>query len=345
MRNAAQWARDKVGCDGDRFYCLRFVARAYGQQNAGRETAHELYTELVRSTNIHAYEKGRVPIGALVFWDFVPSKTVKVDGVILLEAGKNYGHVAIHVGGDIAVSAPITRDPNSPNKADRVFTKEIEKMSGVIGGNSKLLGWAYPPSEWLGRHTKTDDEAQEHGVGQAPQSTATSDWQQLLIQMKSTPAASVDDMRKFTEQEQARTLALGESAASTISSLSARGREAVRLRKYAGAIDAYERLLKIDGRNFEALTNLAGAYYELRELDNALQYAAKALQRIAAPGVFFIVASAYARKGERDEALAWLEKSLQGGFAETTMIRENFKRYESEAAYMSLLERYGLRAE
>lgn len=121
--------------------------------------------------------------------------------------------------------------------------------------------------------------------------------------------------------------------------LSREGLQAMKQKEYQKAVGAYETILTIDPDNFSALFNLAGAYYELNQPDTAIEYSIRAIRRNAQSGMYFVVASAYVKKGDRQRAFSWLGKAIEGGFTDRGMIQENFATFQNDPVYHALIQK------
>lgn len=108
--------------------------------------------------------------------------------------------------------------------------------------------------------------------------------------------------------------------------------------------------MSYDPDNFSALANTAGGYYEINQPDAAIEYAIRAIRRCPTPSEFFVVGSAYAKKGDKKRALSWLEAAIKGGLFEQypgsnwgshtvrQAIEENFAPLRNDPAYVSLMQ-------
>lgn len=110
---------------GSKLNCAKFVANAYGNIVAGKETAKLLYDELRAQGKIST--AGEPPLGALVFFDFTDPKT-----------RINYGHVGIYIGDGKAVSAGLGQ-----------ITEHNYDEWPPGSPNLPYLGWSPPPDRWL----------------------------------------------------------------------------------------------------------------------------------------------------------------------------------------------------
>ncbi len=113
------WAEARLGDSSYYFWCLKFVANAFGVNSAGYPTAQAAADAL--GVRDRAAGPAAAPRGALVFFRYVS------DGV-------SYGHVGISLGDGRMVHA--------------VRTVRVEALASWSGS---YLGWAYPPASWPGR--------------------------------------------------------------------------------------------------------------------------------------------------------------------------------------------------
>ncbi|MBI3300647.1 MAG: tetratricopeptide repeat protein [Deltaproteobacteria bacterium] len=161
--------------------------------------------------------------------------------------------------------------------------------------------------------------------------------------LKSVSPVSKDAAAAFAAAEVSRLTSLGRRLERLqrlrLETFSRQGLQAHQQKRYREAIEAYETLLTIDPDNFAALFNLAGAYYELNQPDTTIEYAIRAIRRNADPGLYFVVASAYVKKGDKERAFSWLERAIKGGFADRAMIQENFATLQNEPVYRALMQR------
>ncbi|HEY6886968.1 MAG TPA: NlpC/P60 family protein [Solirubrobacter sp.] len=115
-RGAIEWALGKLGNTNYHYWCLRFVANAYGADRAGYASAQ------VAANALHPRDAakgvGAAPAGALVFFRW-----------------ETDGHVGISLGDGRMVHAVATVRAEAPDAYWR----------------SRYLGWAFPPSSWPGR--------------------------------------------------------------------------------------------------------------------------------------------------------------------------------------------------
>ncbi|MCL0075035.1 pesticin C-terminus-like muramidase, partial [Thermodesulfovibrionales bacterium] len=129
-KKAAQWAIDRVGTEGWRFFCLNFVANAYDQTASGRSSANILANELANANLLKKYSLYNAPVGALVFWYACP------------RANENFGHVGIYVGDGYVVHAA-GKYVQKDNMAGRQPRERCEHA-----GNAPYRGWAHAPVNW-----------------------------------------------------------------------------------------------------------------------------------------------------------------------------------------------------
>lgn len=120
-------------------------------------------------------------------------------------------------------------------------------------------------------------------------------------------------------------------------------------KRFQEAIEASKVVLSYDPDNFSTLANTAGAYYELNQPDPAIEYAIRAIRRCPDPSVYFAVASAYVKKGDKERAFSWLRAAIRGGLAEQRpgqswgsatvrqAIEENFAPLRNDSVYVSLM--------
>lgn len=120
---AVQWALKQQGRTDYYFWCLRFVANAFGAQYAGYNTAQIAANAL--GTRDRGLSAARAPYGALVFFRYVGR-----DGV-------SYGHVGISLGDGRMVHA--------------VETVRVDHIDSSTYWRSNYLGWAWAPGHWPGR--------------------------------------------------------------------------------------------------------------------------------------------------------------------------------------------------
>lgn len=113
------WALARQGDTSYYFWCLKFVANAFGVNAAGYATAQAAANAL--GVRDRAAGPGAAPRGALVFFRYVSE-------------GVSYGHVGISLGDGRMVHA--------------VRTVRVEALGPWAGS---YLGWAYPPASWPGR--------------------------------------------------------------------------------------------------------------------------------------------------------------------------------------------------
>ena len=124
---AVQWALKQQGRTDYYFWCLRFVANAFGAPYAGYNTAQQAANAL--GTRDRGRSAARAPYGALVFFRYVGR-----DGV-------SYGHVGISLGDGRMVHA--------------VETVRVDHIDSSTYWRSNYLGWAWAPGHWPGRAAST----------------------------------------------------------------------------------------------------------------------------------------------------------------------------------------------
>jgi len=123
---AVTWARARVGATGWWWGCLRFVANAYDQQQAGWRTAACLADILT----IHRTSPARAPIGALVFWGRHRSNGFA--GHVGIHIGRGY---VIHISGKQVVKENLSHlQPGTPDFQS--------------AGGAPYLGWGKAPTAW-----------------------------------------------------------------------------------------------------------------------------------------------------------------------------------------------------
>lgn len=111
--------------------CLRFIANAFGQENAGYNHPNELKNEL-GDEFYSPFNGWNPPRGALIFFSGQGS-----------EAGVDYaecGHIGIYLGNGEVVHA-----------YGEVKTQELAGSPGIEREKyiDFYMGWAYPPEEWI----------------------------------------------------------------------------------------------------------------------------------------------------------------------------------------------------
>jgi hypothetical protein len=120
---AVQWALKQQGRTDYYFWCLRFVANAFGAERAGYNTAQQAANAL--GTRGRGRPAAEAPYGALVFFRYVGR-----DGV-------SYGHVGISLGDGRMVHA--------------VETVRVNHIDSSSYWRTNYLGWAWAPGHWPGR--------------------------------------------------------------------------------------------------------------------------------------------------------------------------------------------------
>lgn len=123
---AVRWAITSVGSIGWWWGCLRFVANAYDQQQAGWRTAALLADILP----IHRTSPAQASIGALIFWGRHRSNNYA--GHIGLHIGRGY---VIHISGKRVVKENIAH--LQPGNYDFQFA-----------AGAPYLGWSKAPANW-----------------------------------------------------------------------------------------------------------------------------------------------------------------------------------------------------
>jgi len=88
----------------------------------------------------------------------------------------------------------------------------------------------------------------------------------------------------------------------------------LQLNIYDRAIDAYQRILSIDGKNISGLISLATVYVLISKLDKAITTAESALK--LSPGninAFAIIAAVYERQREVDKIITLFKSEIDSG--------------------------------
>lgn len=119
--------------------------------------------------------------------------------------------------------------------------------------------------------------------------------------------------------------------------LASLGDAALQAKDWRRCVDVYTQLQAYDTNNYTALFNLAACFYNLGEVDTAIDRALRAINQIPDPGLYFTVASSYVKKRDPDRAFAWLERALQGGFRQVAWIENNFAPYRDDPRYQPIV--------
>ncbi len=94
---------------------------------------------------------------------------------------------------------------------------------------------------------------------------------------------------------------------------------------YAAAAAAYKVVAEADAKSAEAWFRLGYALHATNKIEEALPAHLKAaeIKSAAAPVAMYNVACAYALLGKTDDAFAWLDKAVAGGFANVVQLRKD----------------------
>jgi len=90
------------------------------------------------------------------------------------------------------------------------------------------------------------------------------------------------------------------------------------------AINEYKIALTLSSNNYNALRNLSITYLNKRDLDNALFFFSKLIDKDPNNAViYYYIAYIYAKQEKISESIDWLEKAISIGFTDWNIIKEN----------------------
>ncbi len=124
-RNAAAWAKAKLGSEAYSLHCLAFVEDAVERGNGIEVFGGDCAKESADMYGAEA-QPGEPPVGAFVFYDC----TGEIGGVL-----RNWGHVGLSLGDGRVIHAwgRVRSDPY----------RDVEKLEGAPGWTApRLIGWA-----------------------------------------------------------------------------------------------------------------------------------------------------------------------------------------------------------
>ncbi len=118
------------------------------------------------------------------------------------------------------------------------------------------------------------------------------------------------------------------------------GRALIQQRRYADAITAFERERELSPGGFMADLGEGQAYLALGDYDKAITWMMKSAQPAAIN--YFWISAAYAGKGDKEKALANLQKTLEMGFRDFDSLDSSpyFAALRGDARYEALVRRY-----
>lgn len=112
-------------------------------------------------------------------------------------------------------------------------------------------------------------------------------------------------------------------------------------KNYQGSINVYEKLIKLEVDNGENFAFLGFLYYEIDELEKAIEYFLKAIEKIKnAPFVHFLLGNAYSRIGNIVEATKHFDLAIFSDIDIYNLHLEFAKKYEEMGRYKKALREY-----
>lgn len=112
-------------------------------------------------------------------------------------------------------------------------------------------------------------------------------------------------------------------------------------KNYQGSINVYEKLIKLEVDNGENFAFLGFLYYEIDELEKAIEYFLKAIEKIKnAPFVHFLLGNAYSRIGDIVEATKHFDLAIFSDIDIYNLHLEFAKKYEEMGRYGKALREY-----
>jgi len=112
-------------------------------------------------------------------------------------------------------------------------------------------------------------------------------------------------------------------------------------KEWAKAAAAYEAALKAQPKDGRAWYRLGASYANLKRYDRAIAAYRQGLAIGSNPIVMYNMACAYALSGKADSALAWLDRSVEGGYNQPDAMEsdDDLASLRSDARYGALLEK------
>lgn len=93
--------------------------------------------------------------------------------------------------------------------------------------------------------------------------------------------------------------------------------------KWAEAVRAFESLVKAEPANGRAWLRLGGALHQLGQYERAAVALERAVEISLSPVAMYNLACAYARLNEKDKAFEWLNKALNAGFPQLSLLQQD----------------------
>lgn len=133
-----------------------------------------------------------------------------------------------------------------------------------------------------------------------------------------------DVLRQISREDQARIARYPANTQGIITQKSVAGNRAMQAGNWAGARDEYSEVVRYDPENLQANVDLSGAYAMLRDSANAKKYFDIVARRVPQYPVPYVnMVYAYARTGNYDEAVRYLEKVVELRYAKLADLRKD----------------------
>jgi len=167
-----------------------------------------------------------------------------------------------------------------------------------------------------------------------------------LDKISTISAKTEEEFKRFMKSEEMRLVkTLGLVKFIELDILIRKANKASKERKWQEVIDTYQKALQLDPQYYSASYITANVYNGLNQPDKALEYALKGLQKFPYNLLYAITAESYAKKGDKNRTLLWLEGAFKGGFrAKKEEIDESVFQFATDPEYLALLQKYEITA-
>lgn len=93
--------------------------------------------------------------------------------------------------------------------------------------------------------------------------------------------------------------------------------------KWTEAARAFEAVTKAEPANGRAWLRLGGSLHQLGRYEQAVSALQRAVEILKGPIAMYNLASAYARLGDKEKAFEWLNKALNAGFPQVSLLQQD----------------------
>jgi len=224
--------------------------------------------------------------------------------------------------------------------------------SDMVGGHGfsagEIIWLPLKSAQGVPAEANTKETKQESGIESnkevaslETQRGSTGSAMSELSRFLSLPIASKEEFKKFGEAELHRAEQAEGPSNRNVLNLRKQAAGAMQGGRWSQAVEAYNQILAIDPEDWNAWLMLSSSYNELRQPDQTLAYATKALKRIQYSALYAIVGVAYGQKGDKEKFLTWLEKAVDGGSPlNPKAIDQSFPQYRDDPKYKAIMQKY-----